>query len=180
MEPPAVNNFQDFMMLFAEPEATAGVVVIMAIFSSSFIAREFDRGTIKLLAMLPISRTKLLLSKFSVILLFTIIYLGILFVTAILAGFMVTTFNNISEIAYIDPDNQVKTFSFWKSFSLGITLSFLTVVIVSSVGFFSVWTKNNSISLGITLLIFVAPPICCYIKSKYVNDIILILILLFN
>lgn len=76
----------------------AGILlyIFSVIVAGDIVAREFSTGTIKMLMIRPISRTRILLSKYIASLLFALACLGVYFVTVVLVGGLLQGFEGFS------------------------------------------------------------------------------------
>ncbi|MDB5055222.1 MAG: hypothetical protein JWM44_3272 [Bacilli bacterium] len=81
------------------------VTIFTVVIAADSVAGEFGGGTIKLLLIRPASRSKILLSKYISILIFSVFLLGVLFGSAFLLSGIIEGFKDIG-ISYIYTDNE--------------------------------------------------------------------------
>jgi ABC-2 type transport system permease protein len=76
------------------------VIIVTCIVAGDTVAGEFSAGTIKLLLIRPVSRSKILLSKYISSFLFALLLLAVLFDTAFISGGFLFGFENI-DLPYL-------------------------------------------------------------------------------
>lgn len=136
------------------------VIDIIALFTiivaAGMIASEFSWGTIKLLLIRPISRVKILLSKYVVVILFSFMMLSLLFFLSFVVG---AAFFGISDpspyLAYVDGEvvekNQViHLVAYYLLSSVGL-LMFTTMAFMISAAF-----RNSSLAIGISIFLLLS------------------------
>jgi ABC-2 type transport system permease protein len=110
------------------------VLVFSVVIASDIVAGEFTWGTIKLLLIRPVSRWKILLSKYIAVLLFMLLLTVVLFVVSLLSGMLLMGVNGPG-------DANLTMGGVWRSYGfelinqlLGVTFAFmLSTVFRSSV-----------------------------------------------
>ncbi len=162
----AINDYRisenippnDGMTVWQFVEQSTNFISFIGLFTiitaAGIVASEFSGGTIKLLLIRPISRLKILASKYATIILFGLTLLGILFVFSTLLGFILFG-SSASDIhlAYLDG----------KVLEQSMSLYLIKVYLLSSVGILMLATfafmissvfRNNSLAIGISLFLF--------------------------
>lgn len=155
------------------------VGVIVAIISADSISGEFNPATIKLLLTKPISRERILLSKFIAAIIVSLGSFMILRFTMFLIIGIIFTFGNykeplafygkyindedlIARIGYgVKPDiNSIKIYSVLKVTMLSEVFSLLFIMACTSINFLiSTIARKSSSSIGIALIISVVTSI---------------------
>jgi len=126
-----VNSTNTFSLL------TLFAIVI----ASSSVASEFSWGTIKLLLIRPVSRTKILFSKYMSVLIFSLFMMILLLVASLLIGVILFGLNE--GVANLDLSNLLAVYGY-NSISLVMMATFA----------FMISTVFRSSSLGLGLSIF--------------------------
>ena len=164
----------------------AGLLSLISLFTiiiaANIIASEHHLGTIKLLLIRPISRTKILLSKFTSILIFTIITSGFLFISSYIIGTMffgiesginphsiVLDFNNSvkGDIISANADYYKYTslpqavFSQY-GYQMVIFVMMATLALMISTIF-----KNNALAIGVAIFLMFAGNTIVFFLEKY-------------
>ncbi|MGD6967279.1 ABC transporter permease [Rossellomorea vietnamensis] len=150
------SNFVEIIGLFA---------IIVA---AGIVASEFTWGTIKLLLIRPISRTKILLSKYITVLLFGITLLLTLFLLSTLVGaIFFGGGDGQPHLVYIDGavEEQNMVFYLIKTYllkSISITMMATMAFMISAV------FRSSSLAIGISLfLLFMGGTATQFISMKY-------------
>lgn len=136
---------------------SAGLVSIITLFTiivgASSVAGEFSWGTIKLLLIRPVSRSKVLLAKYLSSLLFALAMLFVLFITSFLFGGILFGFSDISQPYLSYTNGAVQETSM--TFHIITVYAFNSVrLIMMSTFAFMISSVFRSSSLAIGLAIF--------------------------
>lgn len=131
----------------------AGLFTI--IIAAGMVANEFSNGTIKLLLIRPISRMKILLSKYVTVILFGLMMIGIIYLTSSLVGMLLFGFpaTDIAHLAY--QNGEVIE----KSMALHLIgqylLASIDLLMITTMAFMiSAVFRSNSFAIGISLFLF--------------------------
>lgn len=137
-----VNNsvlFFSFLVLF---------VIIVA---SGIIANEFSKGTIKLLAIRPATRGKLLYSKYVTVLLFSVAITGLLLVCALVSGL----FFPFDSYTYLTWNGE--TVSEWPAIVevlQAYVYSMVNLVVMGTVAFMiATLFRSNGLAIGLSMFL---------------------------
>lgn len=145
----------------------AGLFTI--IISAGIVSSEFSWGTIKLLLVRPITRFKILLSKYITVLLFGVMLLAILFLLSFIVGAILFGFptNDYPHLAYTDG----------KVVERNIALHLIGTYLISSIDVLMVATmafmisaafRNSSLAIGISLfLLLTGGTVTLLLASKF-------------
>lgn len=143
--------------------------MLLIIIASGIVANEFQWGTIKLLLIRPISRSKILLSKYITVLLYGMIMLVLLFSFSYLIGSI--WFGLPDEyypyLSYVQ--NEVKEQSMATHLWIDYSLKFVSILMLTTFAFaISTVFRNSAISIGISLfLLFIGEPITMLLASWF-------------
>ncbi|MDQ0218192.1 ABC-2 type transport system permease protein [Peribacillus cavernae] len=132
------------------------VALLTIIVAAGMVASEFSWGTIKLLLIRPISRVKILLSKYVVVLLFSLAMLLLLFIISFVCGAIFFGLDNPSPyLAYADGKIVEQNFVIhlvtnYLLSSIGL-LMFTTMAFMISAAF-----RSSSLAIGISIFLLLA------------------------
>ncbi|MBA9025548.1 ABC transporter permease [Peribacillus huizhouensis] len=148
-----------------------GLVDIVALFTiiiaAGIVASEFSWGTIKLLLIRPISRAKILLSKYITVLLYALFMLAILFVLSFILGAAFFGFEqNQPHLAYLDGQIVARAqipflLSQYALSSVGL-LIFTTMAFMISAAF-----RNSSLAIGLSIFLLLMGSIVTSIIAGF-------------
>lgn len=134
------------------------IIILVLIVSSSIIAEEINKGTIKLLLIKPYTRSQILLSKYITILIVLILSIIFLYITQLLIGGFFLSFDSLKEkvVIYNYQKSQIMCYNIF-GYTLIRALSKLPMLIlISTISFLiSIISSNTTISLTITMLIYI-------------------------
>ncbi len=163
-------NTEETMWTFVE--SNAGVVTFVGLFAiivaAGIVASEFSWGTIKLLLIRPISRTKILLSKYLTVLLFGASMLVILFIFSILLGLILFGVGDQApHLAYVNGEVQEQSIVVYliKTY----LLKTIDVLMMATMAFMiSAVFRSSSLAIGISLfLLFMGANATALVAMKF-------------
>jgi ABC-2 type transport system permease protein len=142
--------------------SASGLVQLITLFTviiaGDMVAGEFTWGTIKLLLIRPASRSKILLSKYLATLLFALLLLVVLFISAIVVNGLLFGFNEIG-IPYlqIGTSGAVQEGSLLLHVLSTYGLKLIELVMVVTLAFMiSTVFRSSSLSIGLSIFIMFA------------------------
>lgn len=149
-------------------EMTILIVLFTIIIAAGSVASEFSWGTIKLLLIRPVSRTKILLSKYISTFLFAIYLLLILFFTSLILGSLLFGIGDISYAHLVYDDGLVKE----RSMTLHIfsTYGFNSVDLLMMVTLsfmISAVFRSSSLAIGIAMFLMFAGSTVTMVLSQF-------------
>jgi ABC-2 type transport system permease protein len=153
-------------------ESNAGVVTFVGLFAiivaAGIVASEFSWGTIKLLLIRPISRTKILLSKYLTVLLFGASMLVILFIFSVLLGLILFGVGDQSpHLTYVSGEVQEQSIVVYliKTY----LLKTIDVLMMATMAFMiSAVFRSSSLAIGISLfLLFMGANATALVAMKF-------------
>ena len=132
------------------------VNIFSAIVASGIVANEFSWGTVKFLLIRPFSRSKILLSKYIAMIIFSIL------LTCIIIIFSAST----NAILY---DNHSGLTSSFLSLIEFFALKYVEVFMYATLAFMlSVVSRNSAFAVGFSIVtIFLGPLVAYYLPNKY-------------
>ncbi|OLS41583.1 ABC transporter permease [Bacillus sp. MRMR6] len=160
-------NVWTFVKESSELILLAGVFTI--IISSGIVASEFNWGTIKLLLIRPINRTKILLSKYIMVLLFAIFMLVVLFGFSALVGAILFG-APASPLPYLNyVDGKVVEQNIVVHLFIHYGLSSVEMIMLATMAFMiSSVFRSGSIAIGLSLfLMFTGSTFTAIISLRY-------------
>jgi ABC-2 type transport system permease protein len=163
-------NAKETVWTFVESHSlTVSLIGLFAIIAAaSIVASEFSWGTIKLLMIRPISRTKILLSKYITVILYGAAMLVLLFVVSFLVG--IVLFGGVSQsthLAYVD--GQVIEENIVAYLVKTYLLKTIDVIMMATMAFMiSTVFRNSSLAIGISLfLLFMGANLTGLLAMKF-------------
>lgn len=151
----------------------AGLSIIISlltiIVAGDSLAGEFQSGTIKMLLIRPVTRTKILVSKYLSVMLFGVLLLVILFILSVLLNGMLYQFNYLDLPHLVMNDNgQVEernmVVNLWKTYLLNgvTTVMFVTMAFMISAAF-----RSGTMAIGFSLFALFAGTIAAELVRMY-------------
>ncbi|WP_144547781.1 ABC transporter permease [Bacillus sp. X1(2014)] len=139
------------------------------IISAGIVASEFNWGTIKLLLIRPINRSKILISKYLTVLLFALLMLGILFVFSALLGALLFGMPD-HAVPYLNYSNgQVTEQPIVIYLLIYYGLSSIDTIMLATMAFMiSSVFRNSSLAIGLSLfLLFTGAQFTVLLSLKF-------------
>lgn len=128
--------------------------IFMIIVAAGIVSSEFNWGTIKLLLIRPMSRSKLLLSKYLTVLLFGLTLLSTLFILSGITGYVLfgSPDNAVPHLAY--SNGEVVERSILVQLIVEYLLSSIDMLMVATMAFMiSSVFRNSNLAIGISLFL---------------------------
>ncbi|WP_075980036.1 ABC transporter permease [Bacillus massilinigeriensis] len=145
----------------------AGLFTIIV--AAGIVASEFNWGTVKLLLIRPIARSRLLIAKYSTVLLFALMMLVILFAYSALLGFILFGSPEAAEpyLKYFDGKVTEQSMIFHLMNYYG--LQSITMLMLSTMAFMiSAVFRNSSLAIGLSIfLMFTGGQLTSLLASKF-------------
>jgi len=145
----------------------AGLFTI--IIAAGIVASEFNWGTIKLLLIRPISRTKILISKYITVILFALFMLFVLFSFATFVGAVLFGVPDQSSPYLLYTDGKVIEQPIVVYLITTFLLKYVNTIMLATMAFMiSAVFRNNSLAIGLSLfLMLMGSQITRMIAIKY-------------
>ncbi|MFT0802566.1 ABC transporter permease [Bacillus swezeyi] len=142
-----INDAEDVIPLI-------GLFVITV--AAGIVANEFSWGTVKLLVIRPISRFKILLSKYLTVLLFALALLLILFASAGLTGLLLFGTGGSGQVHLAYVNGSVEEQSLLLHLAGSYLLNSISLLMMSTMAFMiSAVFRNSSLAVGISIFLLV-------------------------
>ena len=134
-----------------------GVIDFLSIFTiivaAGIVANEFSNGTIKLLLIRPVSRVKILVSKYISVMLFSALLVGLAFILSFIVGVLLFGFGDVGpELLY--RDGTVVEMNRLTYAMLYFSLSSVGLIMLTTMAFMiSTAFRNSSLAIGISIFL---------------------------
>ncbi len=139
------SGFSDFLSGSVTPMSI--ITLLACIWSAGIMTSEFSTGTVKLLMIRPVTRTKILWAKYTLVVIYTIILTVSYYAFIILLGLMI-----YGDASLADPNvillGQAAVLKFIEALFI-ITLTYMVAVL----------SHNRSLAMGISLFFYYASNI---------------------
>jgi ABC-2 type transport system permease protein len=150
------KHIPDLFGYFLDSAGSPLIITILAIiWAASIMATEFSSGTVKLLLIRPVSRTKILWAKYTLVVLYAVFLSLLYYVLHLLIGFLLydnASFHNEAVITLAE--------------SLGLSL-LETVFMITLTYMISVLSFSTSLALGLSLVLYMSSTVITFfIQSK--------------
>ncbi|MDK2802352.1 MAG: ABC transporter permease subunit [Oscillospiraceae bacterium] len=133
------------------------VILIGILIAGSIVSSEFSKDTIKILLIKPVSRIKVLFSKFLSVLVISFGTLFLSMVVLILSSLIVYGFNSISIPILINNTNGIQEISILLYMIPSFIYSSISLLFILSLSFsLSTLSKNTSIAVSLPISIYFA------------------------
>lgn len=143
--------------------------IFMIIVAAGIVSSEFNWGTIKLLLIRPMSRSKLLLSKYLTVLLFGLTLLSTLFILSGITGYVLFGLPDsaVPHLAY--SNGEVVERSILVQLIVEYLLSSIDMLMVATMAFMiSSVFRNSNLAIGITLfLLLMGETVTVLLAGKF-------------
>lgn len=163
----------DRRTMWSAVDFSAGLIVLGAIFTiviaGDMVAGEFSWGTIKLLLIRPVSRSKILLSKYLSTLLFAMFLLCSLFLFALLVGGVMDGFGGFNHMKlYVGLDGNVHESSMALYSLQQYGYECVSLVMMVTVGFMiSTVFRSGSLAIGLSIALLFGGSLMVMVLSRY-------------
>ena len=167
LAPESGKNIWSFM---SETQALIGITgVFTIIIAAGMVSSEFSWGTVKLLLIRPISRSKILLSKYLTMLLFGVFMLTVLYTISAAVGLALFGLPEqaMLHLAYVDGEVVERMMSF--QLIGNYLLSSIDVLMLATMAFMiSAVFRNSSLAIGLSLfLMFMGGTATMLLAAKF-------------
>ena len=146
------------------------IVIIILIVSSSILADELNKGTIKLLLIKPYKRSKIILSKYITILIVLFLSILILYIMQLLIGGIFLEIDSLKEkvVIYNYEKSQIMCYNIFVYTLIRVFSKIPMLILISTVSYLlSIVFSNNTTALTITTLIYFFSPSIKAIAIQY-------------
>ncbi|KHE67034.1 ABC transporter permease [Halobacillus sp. BBL2006] len=127
------------------------------IVAAGAIANEFKWGTIKLLLIRPISRTKILLSKYVSVLVFAVTMLIFLYVLSFIVGSVLFGIDSLNQTYLFRQDGNIQETQIFGHTISQYLLSSVNLLMMATFAFMiSAVFRNSSLAIGVAIFLMMA------------------------
>lgn len=167
------NDLQPAPSLWEQVEQNSALIAILAIFTAAAAARsaagEFSQGTIKYLLIRPVSRSKVLLSKFLAVMLFGLILAAsLLAVSFLINGILLGFHGPLRPYLFIGPEgNVIEAGMIYKTFESYILKSTAIVMYATFALMLAVVFRAAGLAQGITVAAVILGPQVANAFARY-------------
>ncbi len=153
--PPTEYNAWDFV------RDNRGFVALVSLFTiivaAGITANEFRWGTIKLLLIRPISRTKILLAKYVSVVIYALTMLVLLYVLSFIIGVIFFGMDSFSQTYVYNQAGEIKDAGIFAFTVSQYMLSFVELIMMATFAFMiaSVF-RNTSLAIGLAIFLMMA------------------------
>lgn len=142
------------------------ITLFSIIAAAGIVATEFSTGTIKLLAIRPVSRWKILYSKYITTVVYGFFMLGLLFLFAVVVGAVL--FPVESAIALnVTGNGIIESTPLW-GYLQWYLYSFVGIVLFTTLAFMiSTVFRSNALAIGITMFLMFTGSQVVFLLSRY-------------
>ena len=150
--------------LWEQVQENSSLISILAIFVSAaaatIVASEFSQGTIKLLLIRPLSRSRVLLSKYLAVMSFGLIMVVVLFaVSVIVSGFLFGFDGSAKPYLYIGSEGGVVEVDMLYKTIESYVLRSIALIIYPTLAFMlAVLFRTNTLAQGLTIVSIILGP----------------------
>ncbi|MED4014970.1 MULTISPECIES: ABC transporter permease [Sutcliffiella] len=164
---PPTENYSVWNFIEDNIGLSSIITLFVIIIAGGMVASEFSWGTIKLLMIRPIKRSKILLSKYIAVLIFTFIFFSLLFVSSFIVGAIFFGFESQPSLQYFN--GEVFVWSPFAAIVFKLFLQSIAVMMYATIAFMiSSVFRNNSLAIGISIfLYFTGTTVTQLVGMKY-------------
>lgn len=142
------------------------ILLFAIIIASGIMASEFSSGTIKLLTIRPVSRGKILWSKYVTTIVMSFSFMVLLIILSALAGILFFPYEGAQS--FIVSQGDVVAVSPIVTIAQSYAYSFVSVIIFITIAFMiSVIFRSNAMAVGITMFTLFTAPAAIMFFMKY-------------
>lgn len=138
-----------------------GLVALVSLFTiivaAGITANEFRWGTIKLLLLRPISRTKILFAKYVSVLIYALTMLFALFVLSFIVGSLLFGMDGFSDTYVYSQAGEIKSANIFSLTIFQYLLSFVELMMMATFAFMiAAVFRNTSLAIGLAIFLMMA------------------------
>ncbi|WLR49817.1 ABC transporter permease subunit [Bacillus tianshenii] len=165
---PPVEDKTLWGFMTSAPSFTGIAALFTIVIAASIVASEFSWGTIKLLLIRPVSRSKILLSKFIATLLFALFLLVFMFVSSFIIGVILFGFTGV-ELPYLAySGGQVVEYNMVSYILTLYGLKSIDLIMMVTFAFMiSTVFRSSSLAIGLSLFLMFTGQQIVQLLSRY-------------
>ena len=147
---------------------TSIISLFTIIVAAGIISNEFKWGTIKLLLIRPISRTKILLSKYVSVLIFAFALLVFLLLSSWIVGAILFGLNGLNPVVVQDSMSGFMQNNAWGEIVKSYGFSLVTLVMMATFAFMiSAIFRSSGMAIGLAIFLMMAGNTIVVFLSEY-------------
>lgn len=154
-------------------EEASGLVFLVTLFTvvvaGDSVATEFGWGTIKMLLVRPVSRTKILYSKYVSTLIYALLLLVTLLVVSFVLGGLVFGFSGVEQpFLYVDQSGDLQQMNMASKVLMTFGLQAVTSLIIVTIAFMiSASFRSSSLAISLSIFVMFAGTLVVQILARY-------------
>ncbi|MGM9929697.1 MAG: ABC transporter permease [Bacillus sp. (in: firmicutes)] len=143
------------------------ISILTIVVASSIVANEFSTGTIKLLLIRPVSRVKVLFSKYISVLLFSLILIVLSFVVSLIIGAVLFGFSDVGPQLLYNDGQVMEQSQIWYAFVTFLLNSVSLLMLTTMAFMISTVFRNSSLAIGISIFLLLMGGNLSFILAGY-------------
>ena len=144
------------------------IQIVVMIYASSMVSKEYNWGTIKFLMIRPVTRVQFLTSKYISLLIFSIILYCSLFVVSLVIGTIIFGIDLSHLVTLKLSDGKIIEVNVLSQILFKYSCAFLELIVYSTIAFMiSTILKSNGAAIGSSIFIATSGGIIAAAFSKY-------------
>ncbi|WP_413374926.1 ABC transporter permease [Alkalihalobacillus sp. 1P02AB] len=165
IEPP---SYDGWVYLFDNVGLSSFISLFTIIVGAGIVANEFKWGTIKLLLIRPVSRTKILIAKYVSVLLFALTTLAFLMVSSLLVGSLFFGLNGLNPAMVIETSNGLGESTYLLESLKQFGFDSINLVMMATLAFMiSTIFRSSSMAIGVAIFLMFSGNIIVNALSNY-------------
>lgn len=160
--------YDGWQFLYDNSFFTTFISLFTIIIAAGIVSNEFKWGTIKLLLIRPISRSKILLSKYLTVLLFAFTLIFFLIASSLLTGALFFGLNNPAQTVVLEQGMGYVHNGLFNEIMKDYGLSLVTLVMMASFAFMiSTIFRSSSMAIGLAVTLMLAGNSIVLFTAQY-------------
>ncbi len=142
------------------------VTLLTIIVAGGIVSTEFSQGTIKMLLSRPVSRWKVLLSKYITVILFCLLATAITYASSVMSAYIF--YSGATESTMLFYDEMLNVSAVWSKSLYLMFLSFVNAMIIATIAFMlGVLFKSTAMAIGISIFLYFTGGMIVMFLAKY-------------
>ena len=140
--------------VIAETYGIMAIVTLLTIIvAGSIVSTEFSQGTIKMLLTRPVSRWKVLTSKYITVILFCLLATAITYVSSVVSAYIF--YSGATESTFLFNEEMLNVSAVWGKSLYLLFLSFINAMIIATIAFMlGVLFRSTAMAIGISIFLY--------------------------
>lgn len=142
------------------------VTLLTIIVAGGIVSTEFSQGTIKMLLSRPVSRWKVLASKYFTVILFSLLATAITYVASVASAFII--FPGATGDTILFNEQTLEVSAVWGKSLYLLFLAFINVMMIATIAFMlGVVFRSTSMAIGISIFLYFTGGMIVMFLSDY-------------